>query len=103
MWAETQASAQSSFYKLNVENSCRKRRKFRYYIFEACPTLLYFFSLHQLFWLGLSDETNFWVEFGPVSFTHELLDIFCNLKSSKFNGFVLALFCIHGLGQNLTL
>ena len=25
------------------------------------------------------------------------------VKSSKFNGFVLALFCILGLGQNLTL
>ena len=37
MWVETQPSAQSSFQKLNVDNSCQKTRKIRYYIFEALP------------------------------------------------------------------
>ena len=32
---ETQPSAQSSFQKLNVDNSCQKTRKIRCYIFEV--------------------------------------------------------------------
>ena len=32
---EKQRSAQSSFQKLNVDNSCQKTRKIRYYIFEV--------------------------------------------------------------------
>ena len=34
MWLETQPSAQSSFQKLNVDNSCQKTRKIRNDIFE---------------------------------------------------------------------
>ena len=34
MWVETQATAQSSFQKLNADISCQKTRKIRYYIFE---------------------------------------------------------------------
>ena len=35
MWMETQRSAKSSFQELNVDNSCQKTRKIRYYIFEV--------------------------------------------------------------------
>ena len=35
MWVETQPSAQSSFQKLNVDNSCQKTCKIIYYIFEV--------------------------------------------------------------------
>ena len=35
MWVEMQPSAQSSFQKLNIDNSCQKSRKIRYYIFEV--------------------------------------------------------------------
>ena len=52
MWVETQPSAQSSFHKLNVGNSCQKTRKIRYYIFEVLP-ILYFFTLCQIFSPGL--------------------------------------------------
>ena len=40
MWVETQPSAQSSFQKLNVDNSCQKTRKIRYYIFEVLPNFI---------------------------------------------------------------
>ena len=40
MWVETQPSAQSSFQKLNVDNSCQKTRKIRYFIFEVLPDFI---------------------------------------------------------------
>ena len=33
-------NAQSSFQKLNVDNSCQKTRKIRYYIFEVLPNFI---------------------------------------------------------------
>ena len=35
-------SAQSSFYKLNLDNSRQEIRKIRYYIFEALPNFAVF-------------------------------------------------------------
>ena len=35
MWVQTQPNAQSSFQKVNVDNSCQKARKIRYYFFEV--------------------------------------------------------------------
>ena len=35
MWVEAQLSVQSSFQKLNVDNSCQRTRKIRYYVFEV--------------------------------------------------------------------
>ena len=46
MWVQTQPNAQSSFQKLNVDNSCQKTRKIRYYIFETLPNFIV--SLHFL-------------------------------------------------------
>ena len=40
MWMEAQPSAQSSFQKLNVDNSCQKTHKIRYYIFEVLPNFI---------------------------------------------------------------
>ena len=57
---ETQPSAQSSFQKLNVDNSCHKHQKLDITILTSCPILLYFFNFHQIFWLGLSEKLNFW-------------------------------------------
>ena len=45
IWVEMQPSAQSSFEKLNVDNTCQKTGKIRYYIFEILPNFtvsLYF-------------------------------------------------------------
>ena len=42
MWKEAQPSAQFSFQKLNVENSCQKTRKIRYYIFEVLSNFTVF-------------------------------------------------------------
>ena len=42
MWVETQPSAQSSFQKLNVDNSCQKTRKNRYYIFDGLSNFTVF-------------------------------------------------------------
>ena len=42
MWVNTQRSAQSSFQKLNVDNSCQKTRKIRYYIFEVLSNFTVF-------------------------------------------------------------
>ena len=53
MRVETQHSAQSPFQKLNVDNSYQKARKIRFYIFEALSNFTVFFSLCQIFWLGL--------------------------------------------------
>ena len=40
---ETQPSVQSPFQKLNVDNSCQKTRKIRYYIFEVLSNFTVFF------------------------------------------------------------
>ena len=40
MWVQTQPNVQSSFQKLNVENSCQKTHKTRYYIFEVLPNFI---------------------------------------------------------------
>ena len=40
MWAQTQPNAQSSFQKLNVDNSCQRTCKIRYYIFEVLPSFI---------------------------------------------------------------
>ena len=40
MWVQTQPNSQSSFQKLNVDNSCQKTRKIRYYIFEVLPNFI---------------------------------------------------------------
>ena len=47
---ETQPSAQSSFQKLNVDNSCQKTRKIRYYTFEVLSnfTVFIYFVLNIL-------------------------------------------------------
>ena len=42
MWVETQPSAQSSFQKLNVDNSCQKTCKIIYYIFEVLSNFTVF-------------------------------------------------------------
>ena len=43
MWVETQASAQPSFQKLNMDNSCQKTPKIRYYyIFEVLSNFTVF-------------------------------------------------------------
>ena len=40
MWVQTQPNAQSSFQKLNVDHSCQKTCKIRYYIFEVLPNFI---------------------------------------------------------------
>ena len=40
MWVQTQANAQSPFQKLNVDTSCQKTRKIRYYTFEVLPNFI---------------------------------------------------------------
>ena len=42
MWVQTQPNSQSSFQKLNVDNSCQKTRKIRYYIFEVLSNFTVF-------------------------------------------------------------
>ena len=42
MWLEMQSSAQSSFQKLSVDNSCQKTRKIRYYGFQVMPNFTVF-------------------------------------------------------------
>ena len=42
MCVQTQPSAQSPFQKSNVDNSCQKTRKIRYYIFEALSNFIVF-------------------------------------------------------------
>ena len=54
--------------------------------------------------LGLSVSKLFWFSLTSKHFSNHdknIKQVSC-VKSSKFNGFVLALFCILGLGQNLT-
>ena len=80
---------------------------------------MHFFSLCQIFWLEISEETNFghnlahcashlnfWI-FSVTSkhFSDNYVNIkqISSVKISKFNGFVLALFCILSLAQRLHL
>ena len=42
MLVEMQPSAQSFFQKLNVGNSCQKKNKIRYYIFDVLPNFFVF-------------------------------------------------------------
>ena len=120
MRVKSKPSAKSSIPKLNVDKSCQKTRKIRYYSFEVLPnfTVLIYFTvqyfgqdclrkqisgrnlgqshLHQNFWLfhGTSKHlSNHDVNKNEVS----------SVKSPKFSGFVLALFCFLGLGQKVTL
>ena len=53
MGVETQSSDQSSFQKVNGDNNCQKHAKLDITFLKSCPILLYFFSLCQIFWLGL--------------------------------------------------
>ena len=45
MWVETHPSAQSSFQKLNVDNSCQKTSKIRHQIFEVLSNFSVIFYL----------------------------------------------------------
>ena len=42
MWVGMQLSAQSLLQKLNVDSSCHKTRKIRYYIFEVLSNFTVF-------------------------------------------------------------
>ena len=53
MWVETQPSAQTSFQKLNIDNSCRRKAQLDITFLKSCPILLYFFTLCQIFCPGL--------------------------------------------------
>ena len=120
MWVKTHPSAQFFFQKLNVDNSCQKTRKVWYYIFEFLSSfnvLLKFVPniLASIIWrkkffshnLAQSlSHLNFWIV--PViskHFSNHDVNIkqVRSVESSKFNGFVLELFCILGWGQNLHL
>ena len=118
MWVETQPSTQPSLQKLNVGNSCQKHTKLDITFLKSCPILLYFFTLYQIVWIVRGNKIfdrnltqspshfNFWIFF--VSSKHlsnhdvNIKQVSC-VKSSKFNGFVLALFYMLGIGQCLTL
>ena len=80
MWVGTQPRDQSTCERLDIQNSShenvKKHAKFNIILLKSCPILLYFFTLCQI--------------------------VSC-ARSSKFHGFVLALFYILGSGQNLTL
>ena len=47
MWVKMQPSAQSSFHKFNVDNSCQKTRKIRYYIIEVLNHFTVFLQFVQ--------------------------------------------------------
>ena len=97
----------------------KKHAKLYITFLKSCPILLYFFKLCQIFWQGLYEETNFGrnlahspshLNFWVFSVTSKHLSSHdpnikqaSFVKSSKFNGFVLALFCSLGSGQNLHL
>ena len=53
LWVEMQPIGQPSFQKLEIDNSCQKHAKLDITFLKSCPILLYFFSLCQIFWLGL--------------------------------------------------
>ena len=115
-----QPNSQSSFQKLNIDNSCQKTCTIRYYIFESlaqfyCISLLfakYFVQdclSYKIFCRNLAQSPshlNVWkISVTSKHFLNHDKNIkhVSYIKSSTFNGFVVALFCILGLGQNLTL
>ena len=115
MWVEMEPSAQSSFQKLNIDNSCQKHAKLDITFLKSCPILLFLYFVPSIlarvvwgnkFLAQSPPHLNFWMF--SVSSEHfsnhdpNIKQVIC-VKSSKFNGFVLALFCILGLGQSLTL
>ena len=120
MWVETQLSGKSSFQKLNVDNSCQKTRKIRYYIFEVLSNLSAFLLImphilarkvwgKKIFARNLAQSPSH-MNVSILSVTskhfsnHDVnMKQVSSVKSSKLHGFVLALFCVLGLGQNLTL
>ena len=53
MWVETQPSAQSSIQNLTLIIGIKKQAKLDITFLKSCPILLCFFSLCQIFWLGL--------------------------------------------------
>ena len=85
----------------------------------SCRVLLYLINLCHLFWLGWKRKKMFGRNLAnsPSHFLFLIFSLtskqFWNhdvnikrinfIKSYKFNDFVLALFCILGLGQNFTL
>ena len=113
MWVETQCSGQSSFQNLNFDNSCQRTQKIRCYIVKALPSftvLLWFVPnvLATIVW-GNKFLTITWSSllhtrtFGYFS-NHDVdIKQVSSVKSFKFHGFMLALFCTLGLGQNVYL
>ena len=120
MLVETQPSAQSFFQILKVENRVRTTHQIRYYILEV---LVHFYCICLVFAkyfdsdclrkqiLGRSFAQSpsqwkfsvFYVTSKRFSNHHVNIKQVSSVKSSKFNGFVLVLFCILVLGENLTL
>ena len=117
---ETQPSTKSSFQILNFDNSCQKSRGNRYCNFWSrvhfyCNSLVrakYFgqdYLKKQTFGRKLPKSPShlgFWVFSVPWKhFSNHDVNIkeVNSFKSFKFNGFVLAVFCILGLRQNFTL
>ena len=120
MWGETQPSAQSSFQKQNLDNSSQKICKNRFYFFEVLSNFTVFLQfvrniLASIVWGNIFFGWNLaqfpsHMNYSIFSLTskhfsnHDVnINQSSSVKSSKFNGFVLALFCILSLGQNLTL
>ena len=72
IWVEMEPSAQASFHKLNVDNSCEKKYSKLYITFlKPCPILLYSFTLWQIFSLGwwviyIITTTTAFIYFGTV-------------------------------------
>ena len=115
---EMQPSVQSSFQKLNVDNSCKRTRKIRYYIVKVLSNFTAFFEFvtnifSRIVWgkkcLAITWPVllHSWT-FGIYSVTskhfsnHEVnIKQVSSVKSSNFNGFVLEVFFVLGLGQNL--
>ena len=115
MWVETQPSGQSSIQKLNVDNSCQKTRKIRHYIFDVLSNI-HRISLDYAKYFGQEclrkqifgrstaqspSSMNFWmssVTSKHFSNNHVNIKQVNSIKSSKLNGFTLAVFCVLGLG-----
>ena len=114
---ETQPSAQSFFQILSIENGVRNTREIRYYFFEVLSTFTVFLQIVRNILARivcgnkslavacphLFHMLNFWVfSVVPEHFSKHNVNIkqVSPVKSSRFNGFVLALFCILVLSQN---
>ena len=111
MRGQTQPSTQFSFHKLNIDNSCKKHAKLDI-IFLKSLCGKYFVQdclSKQIFGSNLARSPSH-LNLLIISVTSKhfsdhdqnIKQVSC-VKSSKFNGFMLELFCILGLGQNLTL